>query len=459
LSRPASPQRTFEFERRLRQLLDAVGRAIVEWTYNASEPADANSLPARLQSGADEYRRNRKTPRQVATLFGPIRLSRCVYQAVAAGMPGFFPLEHALGIVAHAATPALADAVGRLAAELTQQQTLDALAERHHVRWSVGLLRKVTATLAEALAPLRHAAQVAQLVAWLEKAEKSRGKFRPTLAVGRDGVMVPMRPCWEEASTATVSVHDRRGKRLGTVYLGRMPEPGQGMLGDQLTQLLQAVFAAWQGVLPRLMYVTDAGSHPQDYFRRVLRWMKHPRTGQLLSWQWVVDYFHACEYVGKLSEALFGVGAEAAAWAARMRRVLKEDRGGVKQVLHSARALRTRRGLAGRRKDFQRAINYLWKYRHHMNYLECRRSKLPIGSGVTEAACKMIFGYRFKQSGMRWKHGHSQHVLDLRVILKSRVWEAVRDQWLRRWQPAKTAAAKPQPAKTRPKARKKLLPA
>ncbi len=93
--------------------------------------------------------------------------------------------------------------------------------------------------------------------------------------------------------------------------------------------------------------------------------------------------------MGKLSEALFDAGA--ATWAARMRRVLKEDRGGI-----------------------QRALNYLWKYRDHMNYWECRRSKLPIGSGVTEAACKMILGHRFKQSGILWKQGHSQCVFDPR---------------------------------------------
>jgi hypothetical protein len=459
LRQPPSPQRTFKFERRLQRLLDDLGRAIVEWTYNASEPVDIATLPARLRRGTDEYRRNRKTPRQVATLFGPITLRRCVYQAVAAGMPGVFPLEHALGIVAHAAAPALADTVGRLAADLTQQQALDVLAERHGVHWSVGTLRKVTSALAEVFAPLRQAAQVAQLVSWLKKAAKSRGKFRPTLAVGRDGVMVPLRPFWEEASTATVSVLDRRGKRLGTVYLGRMPEPGQGALTDQLTQLLQAVLAAWLGALPRLIYITDAGSHPQKYFRYQLRRMKHPRTGRQLSWQWLVDYFHACEYVGKLSEALFGVGRDAAAWAAKMRRVLKEDRGGITRVLYSARALRARRGLAGCRKDFKRAMNYLRKYRRHMNYADCRRSKLPIGSGVTEAACKTIFGYRFKQSGMRWKLGQSQHVLDLRVILKSNVWEAVRNAWLRGWQPLKTSTGDPQPTKTRPKPREYLLPA
>ena len=51
-----------------------------------------------------------------------------------------------------------------------------------------------------------------------------------------------------------------------------------------------------------------------------------------------------------------------------------------------------------------------------MTYREYRRVALPIGSGVTEAACKTIVNYRFKQSGMRLHATTGQHVLDLRVI-------------------------------------------
>jgi len=37
---------------------------------------------------------------------------------------------------------------------------------------------------------------------------------------------------WQEGGTATVSVLDRRGKRVGTAYLGQMPEAGQGTLKE-----------------------------------------------------------------------------------------------------------------------------------------------------------------------------------------------------------------------------------
>jgi hypothetical protein len=424
-----TPQSAFQLERRLAGLLWEVGRRVVSRAYNSLEPADGEQMPARLRWGLEDYRRNRQTPRDVFCLFGKIRLRRFIYQAVGGG-PGLFPLEHALGVVAHLATPALADQVGRLTAELTQQQTLAVLKERYHVGLSVGALRKVVAQLAEALAPLRHEAQVVHVLKLLVQAFASQGRFRPALVAGRDGVMVPTRPCWEEASTATLSVYDRKGRRLGTVYLGQMPELGQATMTDELRRLVTDVLAGWEGPLPRLHYVTDAGHHPQEFFRSVLTGMKHPRTGERLGWTWAVDYYHAAERITTIAEAVFGAGCEASAWAEKMRSVLKNKTAGVSRLLQSAQALRRSRGLHGRRKEFEEAVGYLSKYSRWMDYAGYRRVGLPIGSGVTEAACKTIFGYRFKQSGMRWHNETGQHVLDLRVILKSGVWNSVREAWL-----------------------------
>ena len=63
-----------------------------------------------------------------------------------------------------------------------------------------------------------------------------------TASVSLDGVMVPLRPgedgrakaSWREAACGTVSFHDAEGKRLKTLYLGRMPESGKLTLKAQL---------------------------------------------------------------------------------------------------------------------------------------------------------------------------------------------------------------------------------
>ena len=80
----------------------------------------------------------------------------------------------------------------------------------------------MTAALRDGLASFREEAQRARLLELLEKAEQSKGKHRPVVAAGRDGIHVPMRSDgYHEGATATVSVLDRRGKRIGTVYLGQ----------------------------------------------------------------------------------------------------------------------------------------------------------------------------------------------------------------------------------------------
>ena len=106
-----------------------------------------------------------------------------------------------------------------------------------------------------------------------------------------------------------VSVYDRSGKRLATIYLAWPPELGQATMDRMLTDLLNELLLRWQGPLPQLAYVTDAGSCESGYFDRVLRRLRHPRTGERLAWQRGVDYYHAAERIGTMVEALFGVGS------------------------------------------------------------------------------------------------------------------------------------------------------
>ena len=215
---------------------------------------------------------------------------------------------------------------------------------------------------------------------------------------------------FEHATVGTVAVYDRAGKRLGTVYLAFAPEPGQSQMTAQLTALLREVLRRWEGPLPRLTYVTDAGENETQYYRRVLGNMAHPRTGEKLCWIRIVDYYHAAQRIWTMAETLFGKDNRAGrAWARRMCRMLKKP-GGPFRVLHSAAALRKRRKLsASRTATFRKAYQYIRRRTKFMHYHEYKHLNLPIGSGVTEAACKTVVSQRLKLSGMRWlKHGRKR---------------------------------------------------
>jgi hypothetical protein len=283
----------------------------------------------------------------------------------------------------------------------------------------------LTAELSEALAELTPQAQADRLLELLEIAANSRGNRRPVFAVGRDGVTL-RNYRWgffEVATVATLAIYDRAGKRLGTVYLSVAPELGQHTLTARLTTLIEAVLRRWEGPLPRLCYVTDAGDEETKYYYRVLRRMKHPRTGEKLAWTRIIDYYHASSRIWTMAEALFGKDTqEGRAWALRMCRLLKKP-SGVRRVLYSAAALRGRRNLTKvQRGVYEKAYRYLQKRTRQMRYHEYQGQHLPIGSGVTEAACKTVVTQRLKLSGMRWEKANAQKILDLRVVWLSGIW-------------------------------------
>ena len=364
--------------------------------------------------------------------FGPVTLWRRLYEPLAQKGGSIHPLELHLGVEAGLATPALAERVGRWGTDHTQHQVLEMLEKDHGVHWSCTTLRKLLGSLRTGMAPHRHACQVEQVVNWLEQARASRGRFRPTLSVGRDGIFVPLRHgVAQEGSTATISVLDRRGKRLGTVYLGHMPESGQGTLTVQLSALLHDILSQVDSHRLRLVYVTDEGYHPSDYYHSVLKKMIDPRRPwRHLEWIRIVDFYHACQYIQQLAETIFGSGAEAHSWSKRMRHVLKTKADGVSRVLKSASALRRGRGLCGQAKAYNQAYGYIRKRTQWMRYQAYKRQHLPLGSGITEAACKIVFTQRLKRSGMSWTIEGGQVILDLRVIWLSRVWDEVHQRYL-----------------------------
>lgn len=422
-----TPTATHHFENDLAGLLRELGRMLVEWTFNHLEPDDPAALPTQLLWEHQAYQRKRKSPRRALDgLFGPIRLKRQRYEPIDGGEHSIFPLEIALGIEAQRATPALAERVGHAAASLTQSSVRELLVQQHDVKWSVKTLRTVTASLSAGMSEHRETAQVAKLVEALHQAAQSTGPHPPTVSVGRDGVMVPVRgkQAYSEASTATVAVQDRSGQRICTVYLGRMPEPEQPTLSGQLTSLLLMLMTTGSGPLPRWQYLTDGGHLQGDYFRRVLRWMKHPVTGVRLCWEWTIDFFHACEYLTKLGQALYGRKRRGWCWSAKMRRWLRRKAGGIQRVLYSAAAVRSRRKLsATAEQEYEKAWKYLQKRKRRMDYAGCKADGLAIGSGVTEAACKTVFTQRVKQSGMRWGIEGGQVIVDLRILVLSGVWK------------------------------------
>src|SRR3954470_15741622 len=100
------------------------------------------------------------------------------------------------------------------------------------------------------------------------------------------------------------------------------------------------------------------------------------------------------------------------------RRALKHDPGGAETVLKRLKSLAKVRPWAKADEDVQRAITYFTNQSGagRMDYASRVAANEPIGSGVTEAACKVIVKQRLCGSGMKWKEPGAAAVLSVRCL-------------------------------------------
>jgi hypothetical protein len=71
------------------------------------------------------------------------------------------------------------------------------------------------------------------------------------------------------------------------------------------------------------------------------------------------------------------------------------------------------------KEKLQKAITYFSNQYRRMDYKIYQEQKFPIGSGVTEAACKTLVKQRLCKSGMQWKTKGAAVVLALRSLVKT----------------------------------------
>jgi len=427
---PPTPSRAHHFENRLGETLGEIGRQLVQWLFSQLEPP-VEEMPGTVSHRERSHRRMPdKTIREnIVTRFGKISLTRARYRRGRAGRL-IFPLEILLGIE-NGFTPAAADRVGKqfAACGSSQGRTREMIADQMGAKIGTEKLRRLVGTLADGMEPLREEAQVQKLKELIDKARESKQK--PVLSVSRDGVSLGLAPWsfFEMASVACVSVL-ADGKKLGTVYLGRVPESNQLTLSTHLTSLLQATIRLCGDAVPEIVYVSDAGKIETAYWKDTLR--KFFVDGRRIKITRVVDYYHAAERLTKIADALKlgGDKAKRKQWLQHARWLLRQP-GGHGKMLRSIGKMRELHGYQKSAVDeAEKAERYLRRYGRFMAYAEMKSRGYPIGSGVVESACKQIVSERMKLSGMRWLKEGGQRTMTLRCLLLSGIWDTVFKNWL-----------------------------
>ena len=133
----------------------------------------------------------------------------------------------------------------------------------------------------------------------------------------------------------------------------------------------------------------------------------------------VVDFWHAVEYLGKAATVLYrGQPATREKWMDENCHTLKHAPDGAEAVLKRLRSQAKVRPWAKDDEDVQRAITYFANQSRagRMDYASRVAANEPIGSGVTEAACKVLVKQRLCGSGMKWKEPGAAAVLSVRSL-------------------------------------------
>ena len=226
-----------------------------------------------------------------------------------------------------------------------------------------------------------------------------------TVAISLDGTCLLMgEDGWRETMVGTLAFYDKAGERQHTVYLAATPEYGKAkFLGRMEAEIVRA-----KAKCPSAHYmgIADGAKGNWDFLGR------HTDVQ-------VTDFWHAAEYLGKAAAVLYrGHPRTREEWLDDACHRLKHEPGGAEWVLRRLRTLARERPWAKDDEDVQRAVTYFANQSGagRMDYAARVSANEPIGSGVTEAACKVIVKQRLCGSGMKWTEEGAAVVLSLRAL-------------------------------------------
>jgi hypothetical protein len=219
--------------------------------------------------------------------------------------------------------------------------------------------------------------------------------------------MVPMADSdsYREAMVGTLSFYDHAGERRHTLYLAAAPEYGK----QAFYQRMEREIVRAKQHFPAALYLGIADGAASNW-----RFLEQRSDRQL------IDFFHGTEYFRKIAEALYPqrqAEAKQAHWQHGHCQQLKHHPDALDGLIGEPARLSQRRAHSQSvRDDAYSAWTYCSNHRHQMYYPGFLAANQPIGSGVTEAACKILVKQRLCVSGMRWKTKGAGIVLSLRAL-------------------------------------------
>lgn len=239
----------------------------------------------------------------------------------------------------------------------------------------------------------------------------------------RDGQSLPGTVAYVGLDAFAVPTRGDGGVDWKMLYVGLLYDPRK----DHTLYLVDYDFEPLAGLLRQyaialglgraetLVALTDGGNG----LERVLRQGLSDAVAAVLDWWHLSEKFH--ELGGLLHEQ---DPRAAKAWA-KARETTLWEQGGQALTEELDRLGCPSEASAEARETWRKLRGHVWKNRHRTAYPEYRERGWDVGSGPTEAGCKVI-GQRVKGTGMRWLQGASLEVATLKALYASGMglWDA-----------------------------------
>jgi len=364
----------------------------------------------------------------VLTVVGPAQLERPYYLCENCG-EGQFPVDVELDVEKTTKSPG----VRRMLATVGQEMPFDRGHRQMELLSGLDTTAKEVERWAEAIGEdiaLQDREQIQQA---LQRDLPVRvGQPIPILYVQMDGTGVPVvkvETVGRTGKTDGQAPHTREAK-LGCVFTQTTwDEEGYAIRDSDSTTYVGAIETA-EEFGKRIYREADQRGGNRAVIKVVL--------GDGAEWIWniadehfpgaieIVDLYHARQHLWELVRKLYPhQEAPQKRWI--MRQQDKLDNGQIEKLVRSLRSIETANPELA--ETIQTEADYFEKNADRMRYPEFRRQHLFVGSGVIEAGCKSVIGYRLKQSGMFWTVRGANAILALRCCLLNGRFE---DYWASR---------------------------
>ena len=377
-------------EQALQQSLNEAGQAAM---VPMLKQFDTNGEPIRV-NGVKQTVKD-YAPQTYETPYGSVSVERYTYQTSQGGR-AYVPLE-ADGRMVLNSTPRYAQMVSGKYARLGADAIREDLLESNG--------RDISRNYAKKLSDVVGSIAQCYETEW----EYDLPEFdRPihSITLGLDGTCMLMhQEGWREAMCGSIAFYDKQGERLHTIYCSATPEYGKEKFKQKFSHEIERV----KEKFPDVLYIglADGAKDNWTFLKKY--------TKRLL-----LDFYHAREYIGKAASAIFGRDKTAKEiWEEDFSHNLKHKQGTAGRFineLQEQRAHLDNNNFIERDEEIRQVITYFKNHKSKMFYSRHTKDNLPIGSGVTEAACKTVIKQRMCISGSRWKDVGASCVLALRTL-------------------------------------------